>query len=426
MKKCYDFEKRFSIIIPVRNGRGYIQSCVESIIHQSYRDYELIISDDHSNDGTNEYLETISSHENITVITPPEPLSMTEHWEWALSHATGDWLIFVGQDDGLQPYFFELADELIAEACKQNIKVIMSERAYYFWQGCEPVYGDIAMSYFAQKKVKVHYSFVEATKALLGFHEYFELPEMYTTSLFHKSILQQAREKQRGKVLTCHPQDANLGVIACSLEKRYLKSYIPLGWVGSSPKSAGMAIGSERVPFTQDVAEELSILQNEYTEKIANSKNQYNKLAGDFRFGDTSIYFWQAFLETPSLRSERVQSILISRPFKYLLFTFTMIRYIGKNGKAELNSMLKDIIYLNNCSYSMVQLLFLCIALPVYLSRFFYLIYRVVRKIFRVIDHRKYIKILVNRSLNPLLTMADASRVINSNVEKILPIFGKG
>ena len=38
---------------------------------------------------------------NITILHTQESLSMTEHWEWALSHAKGEWRIFVGQDDGL-------------------------------------------------------------------------------------------------------------------------------------------------------------------------------------------------------------------------------------------------------------------------------------------------------------------------------------
>ena len=96
---------KYSIIIPVRNGIQYLPSCINTILVQKYSNYELIISNDHSTDGTKEYLDTLSNNKNIKIIEPAEPLSMTEHWEWALSHATGEWQIFVGQDDGLQHYF---------------------------------------------------------------------------------------------------------------------------------------------------------------------------------------------------------------------------------------------------------------------------------------------------------------------------------
>ena len=132
---------RYSILIPSRNGGKYLPTCVQSIIEQHYDNYELVISDDHSDDGTKEYLATLK-HKNIRVVEPPQHLSMAEHWEWVLAHATGEWMIFVGQDDGLQPYFFTLADKLTRLADKKNIRAVMSRRAYFFWNGCDALFGD--------------------------------------------------------------------------------------------------------------------------------------------------------------------------------------------------------------------------------------------------------------------------------------------
>ena len=58
---------KYSIIIPTYNGVQYLPTCIETIISQDYKDYELIISDDHSTDGTKEFLEMLS-HPNITVV----------------------------------------------------------------------------------------------------------------------------------------------------------------------------------------------------------------------------------------------------------------------------------------------------------------------------------------------------------------------
>ena len=43
---------RFSIIVPVYNVEDYIRECVESVLNQSYTDYELILVDDGSTDGS--------------------------------------------------------------------------------------------------------------------------------------------------------------------------------------------------------------------------------------------------------------------------------------------------------------------------------------------------------------------------------------
>ena len=187
---------KYSIIIPCRNGGKYLPHCVKTIINQEYDNYELILSDDHSTDGTNAYLSAII-HPNVTVIQPPEGLSMTEHWEWALSHARGEWLMFVGQDDGLQSYFFRLADRLTEIAHKANMRTIMSERAYFFWKDCEFVHGDIAVGYHARNAVKIHNCRYYAMKTLLGLQSYFDLAGMYTTSLFHRDIIYEAKRKQQ-------------------------------------------------------------------------------------------------------------------------------------------------------------------------------------------------------------------------------------
>lgn len=346
---------KYSIIIPARNGVNYLPACVETIINQDYCDYELIISDDHSNDGTKKYLNTLS-HPSIRVIEPPEALSMAEHWEWALSHARGEWLIFVGQDDGLQPYFFELSDVLTEVADRRDVRVVMSGRAYYFWEGCSLAYGDIAVRYSAVNKIRIHHCKFEAIKALLGAQHYFELPQMYTTSLFKKSILEEARSKQGGKVFVSHPQDANLGAIACSLENTYLKSYIPLGWVGTSPKSAGMAIryDSQRGNGGSDDINGLSELKMEYEAKVAKSSFKYPYCAGSFSFGNTSIYFWQALLQTQSLRSASLNRILTSRPFKLIMLGSVLSGLIQNKKLSTHKEMFIEILERNGCNYALV------------------------------------------------------------------------
>ncbi len=48
-----------SIVMPTYNGMKFVQQAIGSVLSQSYQDWELIISDDGSKDGTREYLSTI-------------------------------------------------------------------------------------------------------------------------------------------------------------------------------------------------------------------------------------------------------------------------------------------------------------------------------------------------------------------------------
>jgi glycosyltransferase involved in cell wall biosynthesis len=348
---------KYSIIIPARNGGKYLPTCVDTIISQDYCDYELIISDDHSDDGSKEYLASLSAHPNIMVIEPEEPLSMTEHWEWALSHARGEWQIFVGQDDGLQPYFFRLADRLTEIAHTANFRTIMSERAYFFWKDCGFQYGDIAVGYTAKNVIKICNSRYESLKALFGLQAYFNLPEMYTTSLFHRDIINEAKMKQQGRLFVTHPQDANLAAVACSLDSRYLMSFIPLGWVGSSLKSAGVAVlHKDPCLDEKEKNHQLDSLKKEYLEKIDKSKLEYNYLAGDFKLANVTIYFWQSLLQTRNLRGPLENRILTSKVFRVMLFC-RVLNEINSSDYSDIRlPMFKEILKRNQCSFFTINL----------------------------------------------------------------------
>jgi glycosyltransferase involved in cell wall biosynthesis len=347
---------KYSIIIPSRNGLKYLPFCIETIINQNYANYELIISDDHSEDGTKYYLTTLK-HKNIIILEPPVSLSMSEHWEWALSYSKGEWIIFVGQDDGLQSYFFKLADKLTNIAKEKNIRTIMSERAYFFWPGCEFLYGDRAIRYCAQNRVKLHNCFLESLKVLFGIQTYFELPEMYTTSLFNRDLIDEVKAKQQGKVIVTHPQDANLAAIACSLEKYYLKSSIPLGWVGSSPKSAGFAISTFNLnKVSTDDISKMKPLKNEYENKIKNSVLSYLQVAGDFAFENYTIYYWQAILHTQCLRKPIPNKFYNSGLLKFIMFIhiYLEVKYSKLSSVSLRLPMFKHIVHINSFSYGTI------------------------------------------------------------------------
>lgn len=376
-------QPKYSIIIPVYNGLPYLQACVQSILKQDYQNYELIISNDHSADGSAEYLYGLE-HPNLTIVEPDERLSMTEHWEWALSFAKGEWQIFVGQDDGLQNYFFELADKLTAEADRRGIRAIASRRAYYFWPGMEEI-SNQRVSYSAINSIRIKHTFLGAVQSIFA-KSYFDLPQMYCSSLFHKNLLAEVRNLQGGEVFSCHPQDANLAAISCSLERRYLRCEIPLGWIGSSPKSAGLAISSQGNANTEAVARNTESLRKEYLERVQKSKYQYNKLAGNFGYSDTQIYFWQALLETPKLRSERLQRILLNRWFKYGLFSASWVRLHNSPSSEARMDMFREVLSRNELSGKLVIAFgFVIFAVVRFWRIFKFLIVQIPRKLYRTV-----------------------------------------
>jgi glycosyltransferase involved in cell wall biosynthesis len=95
------YHKKVSIIVSVLNGSSVLESCLDSVFKQEFKDYELIIIDGGSVDGTIEILEKHS--DKIDYWKSENDLGVFDAWNKALSKAAGEWLCFIGSDDVLLP-----------------------------------------------------------------------------------------------------------------------------------------------------------------------------------------------------------------------------------------------------------------------------------------------------------------------------------
>ncbi len=108
-------EPRFSVILPVRNGDSYIAQAIESVLAQTYPEFDLIILENKSTDRT---LEIVSSYTDsrIKVIPAVTPLNIEENWGRIVDQTTNEYITFIGHDDLLYPEFLaEMAALIISE-----------------------------------------------------------------------------------------------------------------------------------------------------------------------------------------------------------------------------------------------------------------------------------------------------------------------
>ena len=114
-------EPKITIIVPIYKVEPYIRKCVESLISQTYRQIEVILVDDGSPDNCgaicDEYARTDSRI--IVIHTKNEGVYIAE--KKALDIATGDYLMFVGADDWVEPDFCETALKL---ALENNVQMV--------------------------------------------------------------------------------------------------------------------------------------------------------------------------------------------------------------------------------------------------------------------------------------------------------------
>jgi glycosyltransferase involved in cell wall biosynthesis len=101
---------KFSIFLPVKNGGEYLKKCIESILVQTYPNFELIILDNNSADGTLEYLNLITKKDKrIKVVFSSKNLSITENWGRILPEPKNEFMTIIGHDDlFLENFLYEI------------------------------------------------------------------------------------------------------------------------------------------------------------------------------------------------------------------------------------------------------------------------------------------------------------------------------
>lgn len=94
---------KISVIVPVFNRENTISTCIEGVLNNDYKYYEIIIVDDGSSDKTLEICQQLAEkHPIIRVYTQPNA-GVSAARNTGIEMATGDWLLFVDSDDTLCP-----------------------------------------------------------------------------------------------------------------------------------------------------------------------------------------------------------------------------------------------------------------------------------------------------------------------------------
>ncbi len=106
---------RFSVIIPLYNKAPYVAKAIESVLAQSFTDYELVIMDDGSQDGSFEVaLRCVEGRTNCHIYRQTNK-GVSVARNNAVSLSQGEYLCFLDADDWWEPSFLEEMSRLIEE-----------------------------------------------------------------------------------------------------------------------------------------------------------------------------------------------------------------------------------------------------------------------------------------------------------------------
>lgn len=107
---------KISIIIPVYNAEKYLHKCLDSVLKQTFTDWEAICINDGSTDGSGQILREFVSKDGRFIVETQENKGVSAARNRGLELAGGKYIMFIDNDDFLHPQAFEIAWQAIEEA----------------------------------------------------------------------------------------------------------------------------------------------------------------------------------------------------------------------------------------------------------------------------------------------------------------------
>jgi len=114
----------FSVAIPSYNRLFFLKEAVDSVLNQTFKDFELVIVDDYSTDGVWEYIKTINDP-RIRAFRNEKNIGIVPNWRRCIEKAKGRWFKFLMSDDLMFPDSLYILKKII-DRYPENYVIVTS------------------------------------------------------------------------------------------------------------------------------------------------------------------------------------------------------------------------------------------------------------------------------------------------------------
>lgn len=128
-----------SVVLPVYNGEKTIRLCVDSMLAQDFKDFELIIVNDGSQDNSLEIIkQNYSKHPNIKIYTKSNGGESSAR-NYGVERSEGKWITFIDQDDYVDSDY--LSSFMAIESLREDTLYIVGEKEGFSIDSLKPQKG---------------------------------------------------------------------------------------------------------------------------------------------------------------------------------------------------------------------------------------------------------------------------------------------
>jgi glycosyltransferase involved in cell wall biosynthesis len=135
---------RFTIFTPCFNSENFIHRVIESIELQTYKNFEWLVINDASTDGTGKILDdySVTAPFAMRIIHNPQNYMLYYNFNLAFNEAKGEFIIFAGHDDKFHPETLEVLNDVWQKYGNENISGI--------WSLCKDQFGKLIGNKFSE------------------------------------------------------------------------------------------------------------------------------------------------------------------------------------------------------------------------------------------------------------------------------------
>ena len=218
----------FSILMPTRNRAHLLPFALQSALDQTFHDFEIVLSNNSSSDDTERVaLEFAALDPRIKYFRTQSSLSMHESWEFALSHARGEWVTLLGDDDAVSARMLDQANKAIERFPTE----VVSWRTQNYWGADNPpdTRNRYVMHRFSGESRTI--SSEDALRNLFGFRSDNTPPRMFN-SCCNRAVIRRVQEKVGHFFLPTAPDFTSLVATLAAVDS-YIYIDLPLLLAGS-------------------------------------------------------------------------------------------------------------------------------------------------------------------------------------------------
>lgn len=232
-----------TVIIPTRERADVLRATLATATMQDYANLQIIVSDNASTDDTADVVAR-AADSRIRYVNPGRRLSMTHHWEFALSHVADGWVMVIGDDDGLLPGAIRELAQLIETTGSLAVR---SRMCVYDWPSVHGnTHGQLIVPLGSGVTTRDGAAWL--SRVLSGWYRYTELPMLYDGGAIHISLFRKVRETLGSYLQASSPDVSTAAAIGC-VAGTYVFSRRPFVIAGTSRHSIGtshFAVGKQR------------------------------------------------------------------------------------------------------------------------------------------------------------------------------------